>query len=95
MRSVQAFLVAACLVASAHAEIVGIVDAGHGPVIELHDSAGICVSGALHALYRQALPSKVSVPGCWVMGQAWVMVAFLDGDAVRIPIAAVRKPAVT
>ena len=99
MRSVQTVLLAACLVASAHAEIVGVVDgvdADAGTLIELHDTAGLCVSGTLYALYRAALPSTVSVPGCWVMmGRGSVMAAFLDGSAYRIQISAVRKPATT
>lgn len=93
MKFHQAWLLIACLAAApAHAAVIGIVEAGGGAVIELHDTAGACVGGALSAVYRQALPSQVTVPGCWVMGQTSMMVAFMDGDAVHIPAAAVRKP---
>lgn len=93
MKATKTCTLIACLAtALAHAEVVGVVDAGNGTVIELHDTAGACVGGALSAVYRQALPSQVTVPGGWVMGQTSVMVAFMDGDAARIPFAAVRRP---
>ncbi len=96
MRSHQACALIACLAtALAHAEVVGVVDAGRGTVIELHDTAGPCVGGALHAVYRHALPSQATVPGCWVMGQGAVRVAFMDADTAIIPVAAVRKPTPT
>ena len=97
MRSIKAAVLAACLIvaSTAHAELIGIVDAGRGTLIELHDTAGPCVGGALHAVYRQALPSQVTVPGCWVMGQGSVRVAFLAADTAIIPVAAVRKPTPT
>ena len=95
MKAIQTVLLAACLVSAAHAEIVGVVDAGRGTMIELHDTAGQCVSGALQAIYRQALPSQVSIPGCWVMVPGAINVVFFDADGARIPVSAVRKPVTT
>lgn len=79
---------------SAGAAVVGVIRSQHGQ-IELHDTAGPCVGGALAATYRPANPADAPVPGCWVARNGRVVLVFFDGDVASAPIEAVRKPAQT
>jgi hypothetical protein len=76
---------------SAHAEVVGIVQLSAGASLRLHSEPGICVGPARKAEYVPL--HKPVIVGCWVLRpDDTITVAFLDGDAGVVPVAAVRKP---
>lgn len=76
------------------AVVFGIVRTSGGQ-LELHDTPGPCVGGALAATYRPANPKSEPVQGCWVARDGFVYLVFLDGDVGKIPMAAVREPETT
>jgi hypothetical protein len=57
--------------------------------LELHDTTGPCLGEARHAVYTDG---RQRVPGCWVARDGEVHVAFLDGDALQVPVRAFRRP---
>lgn len=83
-------LIGIALLATGISHAAVIAEATDGKItVRLHDEAGMCVSGARLAEFTDGV---VRIPGCWVPSGANVGVAFLDGDYVRIPMAAFRKP---
>ena len=75
---------------SAHAAIIGVVTLPQGVTLRLHDTAGVCVSGALLAEY--VTPGKPTIAGCWILRGPAVQVAFHDGEMGLIPWSDVRTP---
>jgi hypothetical protein len=57
--------------------------------VELHREFGPCVGFARWALYLQ---DKIRVPGCWILVEESVQIAWLDGDVSVIPARAFREP---
>lgn len=96
MRYFPLALVSASLIAAtvslAHAEVIGVIDAGNGAVIDLHNTAGPCVSGAMLAEYWPSRQTALVIPGCYRMIGNMIIVAFLDADTARIPVTAVKNP---
>lgn len=85
-------LAALLCASSAQAELMGVVDAQNGVVVNLHREAGPCVGGARRAEYVDVV-KKQNIPGCWaVQGGGVIQVAWFDGDADAIPLSAVRLP---
>lgn len=81
---------------TALAALFGIANLTDGGRIEFHSSAGICTGQASHAVY--VAKSGVTVAGCWTY-QAEptpaLVVWFVDGDAVRVPLSSIRPPSTT
>jgi hypothetical protein len=57
--------------------------------VELHREPGPCVGTARWAVF---IEDKVRVPGCWILVEESVQIAWLDGSASVIPSRAFRKP---
>lgn len=74
----------------AQAAIIGVVTLPQGVTLRLHDTAGVCVSGALLAEYVN--PGKPTISGCWILRGPAVQVAFHDGEMGLVPSSEVRKP---
>lgn len=80
----------ALLACAAHATVIGVVEA-HGTRIEFHDEPGQCVGGAMRAEF--VANDGLRIAGCWTLRTPELVgVAFLDGDAVSVPVAAIRRP---
>lgn len=83
-------LVGIALLATSISHAAVIAEATDGKIrIRLHDEAGMCVSGARLAEFSDGV---VRIPGCWIASGANVGIAFLDGDYVKVPMAAFSKP---
>lgn len=59
--------------------------------VELYAEAGPCVGDARWAVFLQG---PVRVPGCWILTEDSVQIAWLDGDFTRVPARVFRKPEV-
>lgn len=94
MKYVSALLLCAAIAAlTAHAEVVGIVDAGDGDILELHDTVSpLCVPNTLQAIYRPAEKGQHLMLGCWTSIRGGFAVEFDRGVVVRIPTSAVKIP---
>ena len=57
--------------------------------VELHREPGPCVGTARWAVF---IEDKIRVPGCWILVEESVQIAWLDGSASVIPSRAFRKP---
>ena len=62
-----------------------------GESITLHDEDGPCVGEAKFAVW-QSPDKRKAVPGCYVIDGPVVRVVFLDGDMMRVPLGALKKP---
>jgi hypothetical protein len=81
-------LLSLTLTHAAHAAVLAV--AVEGAVrLELHDTTGPCLGEARHAVYTDG---RQRVPGCWVARDGAVHVAFLDGDALQVPVGVFRRP---
>lgn len=90
-----AALFALLLVGSVSGSVMG---DGLGPIaevragdarVELHREPGPCVGTARWAVF---IEDKIRVPGCWILVEESVQIAWLDGSASVIPSRAFRKP---
>lgn len=81
------------LAGPAAAQLTGVIDAANGAVINLHkDDGGLCVENGHLAEYVNAIEKK-TIRGCWTVQRGGMLsIAFLDGDVVIVPLAAVRQP---
>jgi len=77
--------------ALAAAEPTLVATSNTGARIELMPDAGPCINGAKSAAWVSA-DATVRVPGCWRLAGAAVEIAFLDGDALRVPAGAFKAP---
>lgn len=78
-----------CLALSVNAAPIAVAQSGKLR-ITLHDEAGPCVGPARLAVFEDGMQR---VPGCWVAAPPdAIAIAFLDGDAARVPTALFRKP---
>jgi hypothetical protein len=59
--------------------------------VELYAEVGPCVGSARWAVFLQG---PVRVPGCWILMEDSVQIAWLDGDFTRVPARVFRKPEV-
>ena len=64
---------------------------GESGYLVLTDQAGACV-GAAKAARWHPNGGGAAIPGCWRAIDGGVQVAFLDGDALRVPSAAFSRP---
>lgn len=87
---------AALLCASvAQAEVIGVVNATHGVVINLHFEQDVCKEGKRLAEYIDLI-KKINVRGCWeVQAGGFVSVDWADGDVGRIPLGVIEEPKTT
>jgi hypothetical protein len=91
MRSIVLALLLPCSALAAAPTLVA--HSSTGASVELFTEAGPCVGGALSAQW--VAPDAVRrVPGCWRLAGSAVEIAFLDGDAIKIPAGAFKTPAV-
>lgn len=84
-------LIAASLLALAsvtHAAVIA--EASNGEAhLALHDEAGHCLGSARLAVFSRG-PERI--PGCWKVTPPFVSIAFLDGDAIQVPMGAFKPP---
>jgi len=59
--------------------------------VELYAEVGPCVGNARWAVFLQG---PVRVPGCWLLTEDSVQIAWLDGDFTIVPARVFRKPEV-
>lgn len=88
-------LAMACLAATTEAFALpfGVVELVSGGRIEFHSTPGICTGPASEAVY--VAKDGATVIGCWTYqpGPAPALIVwFVDGDAARIPVGAIRAP---
>jgi hypothetical protein len=86
-----ALLLALLLALPAWAATIAVVRAEDGALLALTDELGPCLGGSRQAVWTSA-DGKERVPGCWRLSGAVVQVAFLDGDAVEVPVRLLRRP---
>jgi hypothetical protein len=91
-RSVKLALTIALLCAhvASQAAVVAVLQTAAGTIL-LHDVHGPCIENARLAEFLSA-DAQRRIPGCYLVGGGDVRIAFLDGDVVEFPIAALRKP---
>jgi hypothetical protein len=59
--------------------------------ITLDSEPGACLGAARAAIWRSA-DAQTVIPGCWRPIDGGVQLVFLDGDALRVPLRALKKP---
>jgi hypothetical protein len=86
MRLIAASLLA--LAGATQAAVIAEVSDGRSR-IALHDEAGPCLAGALLAVFTRG-PERI--PGCWKVTPQFISIAFLDGDALQLPLEMFKPP---
>lgn len=88
MRTLAAVLLA--MAGASHAAVIAEVRDGDR-LLQLTDEVGPCLGNAKVAVWSQG---EQRVPGCYVLRARTltVHVAFLDGDAVEVPIDVFKTP---
>lgn len=90
LRGMRAVLLDLTVCGVAHAAPVAVATTPDGATLTLHDDAGPCVGGARFALWRSA-DAQASIPGCWVVLENMIRIAYFDGDIGNIAPSAFKK----
>lgn len=73
--------------------LLGTIEGRNGARFELFSAKKVCVGPAFDALWIPA--DKEPVPGCWrFRDDDSIQIVFLDGDALLLPTAAIKRPTV-
>ncbi len=86
-----AVLLALLLALPAQAATIAVARMDDGRILSLTDEVGPCVAGARLATLASA-DAMERVQGCWSLGRQAVLVAFLSGECVLVPVSVLRRP---
>lgn len=86
------FALALCVASTGvSAKVVAFVGDTRAERILLHSTRGLCTVKALRAQFVDKKGRYTE--GCWkVVDEGNIQVVFLDGDVVRVPMSAFKKP---
>lgn len=93
MKHLFVLLLAAVSFGASADNLFGTIEGRNGARFELFSAKKVCVGPAFDALWIPA--DKEPVPGCWrFRDDDSIQIVFLDGDAMLLPTAAIKRPAV-